>query len=89
MTFAALLTWISDVNQPENARLFHQHERHMVELYKRGKLSAGGPFLDGEGSLLLLEAPDHSAAHQLLELDPAHGVLYHVQIHPWQNVFES
>jgi len=89
MQFAVLLTWFADLSTPENARLFHAHERHMVELHQQGVLEAGGPFLDGKGSLLLLEVPDKETATSWLEADPAHGVIYRAQIHPWQNVFKS
>jgi|GEM_PF-4491448 len=89
MQFAVLLTWFADLGSPENTRLFHAHERHMVKLYQQGVLQAGGPFLDSAGSLLLLEVPDEKTVTHWLGADPAHGVLYRAQIHPWQNVFKS
>jgi len=46
------------------------HVRYLNELHDRGILIAGGPFADGEGGMILIDAADEAAAVAVAETDP-------------------
>jgi uncharacterized protein len=51
-------------------RVVPEHVAYMEELHRRGVLIAGGPFRDGLGGMLLIEANDEAAAHAIAAADP-------------------
>ncbi len=52
------------------------HVAYMDELHRRGVLIAAGPFQDGRGGMVIIEAEDATAARAIAEADPliAQGV---------------
>ena len=46
------------------------HVKYMTELHARGVLIAAGPFLDGNGGMLLIEAGSEEVARAIAEADP-------------------
>lgn len=51
-------------------RVVPEHVVYMEELHRRGTLIAGGPFQDGLGGMLLIEASDEATAHAIAAADP-------------------
>lgn len=51
-------------------RVVAEHVAYMDELHRSGTLIAGGPFRDGLGGMLLIEAGDEAAAHAVAAADP-------------------
>jgi hypothetical protein len=47
-----------------------EHIAYMEELHRSGILIAGGPFQDGLGGMLLIEASDEAMAHAIAAADP-------------------
>ncbi|RJP32909.1 MAG: hypothetical protein C4547_12985 [Phycisphaerales bacterium] len=52
------------------------HVAYMDDLHRRGALIAGGPFQDGRGGMVIIEAGDAAAARAIAQADPfiARGV---------------
>ena len=46
------------------------HVAYLQRLHEQGRLIAAGPFRDGGGGLILLDAEDEAAAHALASADP-------------------
>ncbi len=57
-------------------KVIPEHVAYLEELHRQGVLIAGGPFRDGKGGLILIEAADEAAADDIARNDPFvhHGV---------------
>ncbi len=54
-----------------------------------GKIVLAGPFTDGSGSLIVVDAESREAVWQVLARDPyvVHGVFNRVEVKPFMQVF--
>jgi uncharacterized protein YciI len=56
---------------PATGQPLAPHGAYMSRLAKEGTLIAGGPFVDMDGGMAVLRAPDAAAARAILAADPA------------------
>ncbi len=63
-----------------------EHAAFMDDLFERGMVIMGGPFADGTGSLVLLEAEGEDAVRALLAKDPfvEHDIFALSSLKEWQ-----
>lgn len=69
---------------------FREHGRYMKRFFVAGQLLMGGPFLDNQGGLGLLNVTDEAQAREIIEHDPA--VLERVfepHLHDWHDYFNQ
>ena len=50
--------------------LWPEHAAFMDDLFARGVIALGGPFLDGSGAMLVMRVADAETARELLAPDP-------------------
>jgi len=61
-----------------------EHVRYMGELFERGLMVMGGPFLDNSGGMMISRTDTLEAALRLARSDPAvRSGLLNVKVHPW------
>jgi uncharacterized protein len=65
------------------------HLAHLQPLVDQGKLLLAGPFTDGTGSLIVVDAESRAAVWQLVANDPyvTNGIFNHVEVKPFLQVF--
>ncbi len=65
------------------------HLRHLEPPAAAGKVLLAGPFTDGTGSLIVVEAESREAVWELLARDPyvTNGVFNRVEVRPFLQVF--
>ncbi len=65
------------------------HLRYLEPLAQAGKLLLAGPFTDGSGSLLVIEAESRAAVWDVVARDPyvINGVFNRVDVKPFLQVF--
>lgn len=65
------------------------HLQHLEPLAEAGKVILAGPFTDGSGSLIVVDAPSRAAVWELLSRDPyvTNGVFNRVEVKPFTQVF--
>ncbi|HEY2388393.1 MAG TPA: YciI family protein [Candidatus Binatia bacterium] len=65
------------------------HLEHLAPLAAAGRVPLAGPFTDGSGSLIVLEADSLEAAWAIVARDPyvVNGVFNRVDVHPFMQVF--
>ncbi|MCK6554823.1 YciI family protein [Candidatus Binatia bacterium] len=65
------------------------HLAHLEPLTASGKLLLAGPFTDGGGSLIVIDAESAAAVWDLLSRDPyvTNGVFNRVEVRPFLQVF--
>ncbi len=63
-----------------------EHAAFMDELFAQGMVLLGGPFADGTGSMVLLEAEDEDEVRSLLAKDPfvLHDIFALDSLKQWQ-----
>lgn len=56
-----------------------------------GKVVLAGPFTDGSGSLIIVEAESRAAVWEMVAHDPyvVHGVFNRVEVKPFKQVFPA
>jgi len=67
MKYLALLTI---VDPEKNQEVRPAHLKYASDLYKQGKVSGAGPFVDGKGGLIIYECESDAEANQLANADP-------------------
>ena len=67
MKYLALLT-IVDADKNEQVR--PAHLKYASDLYEQGKVHSAGPFLDGQGGLIIYECGSIEEASELALADP-------------------
>ena len=67
------------------------HLEHLGALARAGRVPLAGPFTDGSGSLIVLEAPSRAEAWALVAQDPfvAGGIYNRVELKPFTRVFPT
>jgi uncharacterized protein YciI len=65
------------------------HLEHLAVLSRQGRIPLAGPFTDGTGSLIVLEAESRAAAWAIVGTDPyvVNGVFNKVEVKPFKQVF--
>ena len=65
------------------------HLEHLAPLAAAGRVPLAGPFTDGSGSLIVLEADSLEAAWAIVARDPyvVNGVFNRVDVRPFLQVF--
>ncbi len=65
------------------------HLQHLEPLAQAEKIILAGPFTDGSGSLIVVEAPSRAAAWEMIARDPyvTNGVFNRVEVKPFKQVF--
>lgn len=65
------------------------HLEHLRPLAAAGRVVLAGPFADGSGSLIIVEAESRAAVWEMVERDPyvVHGVFDRVEVRPFRQVF--
>jgi len=65
------------------------HLRHLEPLAAAGKIILAGPFTDGTGSLIIVDADSRAAVWELVARDPyvVNGIFNHVEVKPFLQVF--
>lgn len=64
-------------------------EEHKVywTQHRKGKVIAGGPFMDDTGGLIIVEVESLEEAKELASYDPAvSNKIFHANVHPWRLV---
>jgi uncharacterized protein YciI len=78
---------------PDGARLRPQvrraHLDHLRPWVEQGKVALAGPFTDGSGSLIVIDAEDEAQARMFAQSDPyvTRGVFERIEIKPFRKVF--
>lgn len=80
-----------DARDAKEKRPHHRpaHLAHLEPLAKQGKVILAGPFTDGAGSLIVVEAESLAAVWELVGHDPyvQNGIFESVEVHPFVQVF--
>ena len=65
------------------------HREWLVQRVEDGSIRSVGPFVDGSGALLLVEADDTEAARSLVNDDPhcLRGLVSKITVQEWTPVF--
>ena len=87
MKFAVIAEY--DPNDPKLAEVRPVHRKYLAELHANGKLAISGPFTEGGGALIVLEADSIEEAEAMVEADPfvKEGVFRSQVIRPWNPIF--
>jgi len=78
---------------PDGARLRpsvrESHLRNLRPLVEQGKVILAGPFTDGSGSLIVIDAESQAHAESFAHSDPyvTQGVFARVEVKPFRQVF--
>ena len=67
------------------------HLAHLEPLAQAGRIVVAGPFTDGSGSLIVLEAESLGAAWAIVARDPfvVNGIYNRVELKPFMRVFPA
>ena len=67
------------------------HLAHLEPLAQQDKILLAGPFTDGSGSLIVIEAESRAAVWDVVGRDPyvTGGVFNRVEVKPFRQVFPS
>lgn len=67
------------------------HLAHLEPLVQQGKVILAGPFTDGSGSLIVIDAASRAAVWELVAHDPyvTNGVFNKVEVKPFMQVFPA
>jgi uncharacterized protein YciI len=87
MKFALIAEFKPD--DPKIAEIRPVHRQYLSELREKGHLAISGPFSDGSGALIVLEAGSKDEAEALVKADPfaKAGVFASYVIRPWNPIF--
>jgi hypothetical protein len=82
-----------DAPDAKEKRPLHRpaHLAHLGPLAAAGRVPLAGPFTDGSGSLIVLEAGSLADAWAIVARDPfvVHGIYNHVELKPFLKVFPT
>jgi uncharacterized protein YciI len=64
---------------------FREHRRYMQQFFADKRVLMGGPFLDDQGGLGILDVTNEAQAWEILAQDPAVlAKVFQPHVHPWQ-----
>ncbi|SDJ87347.1 hypothetical protein SAMN04487820_102468 [Actinopolyspora mzabensis] len=90
-----MATFVVHIRYGEDRELLERvrpdHREYAKALADRGVLLAGGPFVDGDGAMLVYEVPDRAELDRVLAEDPytKEGVLSETTVREWKAVTGS
>ncbi|MDH5507524.1 MAG: YciI family protein [Anaerolineae bacterium] len=77
--------WIAGKGFAEQSLL--EHGSYIHRLYQQGILLEGGPFLDDQGGLAIIQVESQAQAEQIVAEDPAVvSGIFTAELHPWMRV---
>ncbi len=93
MMFVVIYTpgpaWLAGKSVPEQP-FFREHGRYMQQVFAHRQLIMGGPFLDNQGGLGILDVANEAQAYEILAHDPAVlAKVFQPHLHPWRVVFNQ
>ena len=69
---------------------FREHGRYMQRFFADKRLIMGGPFMDNQGGLGIIDVANEAKAREILEQDPAVlARVFQPHLHPWNAVFNQ
>ena len=69
---------------------FREHYMYMKQVFATGQLLMGGPFLDDQGAIGILDVEDEAQARDIVEHDPfVLGRVVEPHLHPWHAFFNQ
>jgi uncharacterized protein YciI len=91
--FAVIYTpgpaWLQGKSVPEQP-FFREHGRYMQQFFARKQVIMGGPFLDNQGGLGILDVTNEAEAYEIVAHDPAVlAKVFQPHLHPWHVVFNQ
>ena len=67
---------------------FREHGRYMQRLFANGQIIMGGPFLDDQGGLGIIDVTNEAQACEIVAHDPAVlAKVFQPHLHPWHPAF--
>ena len=86
MKFAVIVDYKPD--DPKVGEVRPVHRKYLAELRDKGKLVISGPFTEGGGALIILEADSKEEAEAMYRADPftLAGVFQSPVIRPWNPI---
>jgi len=83
-TFTPGTNWIAGKTSREQP-YWTEHAAFMDALFEDGIVTMGGPFADYSIILVVVEAFDENAVHDLFKRDPfiVHGIFHFASVHEW------
>lgn len=87
MKFAVIVDY--DANDPKVPAVRPAHREYLAGLVASGKLAISGPFTEGGGALLVMEADTKEQVAEILQADPfvKEGVFKSWVVRPWNPIF--
>ncbi len=87
MKFAAVIEYASDLSRLQEIRPVHRE--YLASLRDSGKLAISGPFTDGPGALIVLEAESKEQVDEIISGDPLTkaGIFKSWTVRQWNPVF--
>ncbi len=69
---------------------YREHGRYMHQVFTHRQLLMGGPFLDNQGGLGILDVASVAQADEIVAHDPAVlAKVFQPHVHPWHVVFNK
>ena len=69
---------------------YREHGRYMKRFFDEKRLIMGGPFMDNQGGLGILDVANEAQAREIFEQDPAVlARVFQPHLHPWHTVFNQ
>jgi uncharacterized protein YciI len=82
--------WIPGQTVYEQGPPIVEHLEAMRGLYNAGTLLLGGPFIDSQAGIAVLEVPDAAEGTRLMELDPAvQAGVFTFEVHRLRTYFDA
>ncbi len=75
--------WLAGKSAAEQP-FFREHSRYMQQFFADKRVLMGGPFLDDQGGLGILDVTNEAQVQEILEHDPAVvAKIFQPHVHPW------
>jgi uncharacterized protein YciI len=69
---------------------FREHVRYMQQIFATKQLLMGGPFLDNQGALAILDVEGEAQAREIVTRDPAvQANVFQTHLHSWHVAFNQ
>lgn len=83
------LAWLEGKSITEQP-YFREHGRYMRQFFENKQLVMGGPFLDNQGGLGILDVANEAQVYAILAHDPAVlAKVFQPHVHAWQTIFNQ
>lgn len=78
------------VNTVTELPFYREHYRYMKQVFATGQLLMGGPYLDNQGALGILNVEDEAQAREIVAHDPfVQARVVEAHLHPWNAPFNQ